>query len=107
VNELQRRWEAFRLRPFPKGHTGEEVEGVCLATLDTFAAGCIDSYTGAGQLDSERHEILESCYADIETVLPELSGEGREYFEELAWLAREVLTRLSNPGHESAEGEVE
>jgi len=73
--ELKYRWDAFCKRPFPSGYAGEEINGVCVASLDTFAAGCIDTFIGVQSLDCEKISILRKCRLELGHVLPVLEGE--------------------------------
>lgn len=91
MTELQRRWAAFHQRPFP-GLTGAEVpDRVDLVSLDSFAAGCVDSVAGGASLGPDHLAVLGRCREELEAVLPHLGGEARAYFAELAWLVREAL----------------
>lgn len=65
-------------------------------TLDTVISGCVTCFleTEAG-LDSQRVEILESCLADLNELLPDLADEAVPYFERLRALAGLVLEAQS------------
>ena len=92
MNEIEDMWQQFQTMPFPDGYAGEEIAGICLVSLDTFAAGCISTFVGCrGQLDAERTAILRQCMQELTTVLPELEGEAKSYFEYLAGLCQRVL----------------
>jgi hypothetical protein len=53
-------------------------------TLDTVIGGCVIYYLESAQgLDERRLDILESCLADLDALLPELEGEAAEYFQRL------------------------
>jgi hypothetical protein len=84
-------WRAFQLRGFPAGVAGTEIDGVCVTTVDTFAAGCLETYFDRGRLDQQRIGVLEECVGDLHRVLPHLTGEPSEYFGKLAALCRGVL----------------
>ena len=102
LNNIQKIWREFASRPFPEGCAGIEVQGIELASLDTFAAGCIDTFvSNNGCLDRERISILKQCAAEIEVVVPTLQGEAMDYFEQLQLLSQEVLRVVSktNGGH--------
>lgn len=90
---LHARWRQFAARPFPPGVAGTEIDGIDLAQVDTFAAGCISTYLHAVSLDSPSREILAECARDLDRALPALTGEVREYFEELAALTAAVLEK--------------
>ena len=85
-------WREHCAAPFPEGLAGEDVAGICLASLDTFTAGCIDAFLAhGGKLDSLRTAVLGLCYRDLSVVVSELEGEGQRYFTRLEKLARTVL----------------
>ena len=96
MKELRRRWQAFLNHPFPEGMAGLEVDGICVTTVDSFAAGCISTLFSSGSLDLERVIVLESCLTDLHRVLPSLSGEAADYFSELASLARLALREVKH-----------
>jgi hypothetical protein len=91
MSSLDARWQAFARRPYPERCAGDEVNGVCLASVDTFAAGCIVTFLTLSRLDSERLGVLAHCSEQLQRALPALSGEAAAYFTELAELARQVL----------------
>lgn len=95
-NNIQKIWREFASRPFPESCAGVEVRGIELASLDTFAAGCIDTFvSNNGRLDAEPISILKKCAEEIEVVVPMLDGEAMDYFEELQLLSHEVLRVVS------------
>ena len=97
LNNIQKIWQDFLSRPFPAGCAGSEVEGVELALLDTFAAGCIDTFVNDnGRLDADRISILKKCAEDLEIIIPRLEGEAIDYFEQLQLVSNEVLRVVSN-----------
>jgi hypothetical protein len=84
-------WQQHQGTPFPPGYGGEEVEGVDLVLIDTYASGCISSAIGNRRpLDIERARILKECIIDMEKVLPKLKGDAHEYFFDLHALATSV-----------------
>jgi hypothetical protein len=96
TNDLGKRWKIFEKLPFPPSCAGKEFDGVCLATVDTFAAGCISYFIDTGHLDAQRKKALDSCAADLAKALPSLQGEAKEYFTELACLVDTILSRQRN-----------
>ncbi len=87
-----RSWSAFVSLPFPDGCAGLETEGVCLVSLDTFAAGCVDTFVAnRGCLDPNRIAVLEQSAADLSRVLPKLEGDARAYFNRLNDMVVAVL----------------
>jgi hypothetical protein len=91
IESLQARWRSFVRRPFPRGCAANEVNGVCLPSTDSLAAGCIETFVSTDQLDAERTGVLRHCLADLQRAAPALAGEARAYFTELEALARLVL----------------
>jgi hypothetical protein len=92
-------WRDHCAVPFPKGLAGEEIAGICLVSLDTFAAGCIQTFLGyAGKLDDERLAVLDSCSRELAVVVPQLNGEGKDYFSRLEKLMRLVLETVRDRG---------
>jgi hypothetical protein len=95
MKSFEKIWQDFVSKPFPEGCRGVEVEGIELYSLETFAAGCIDTFIRNGDIDSERITALRRCAEEIEVVVPRLEGEAEEYFGQLELLSREVLRLAS------------
>lgn len=76
---------------FPEGFAGKDVNDICVTTLDTFAAGCIDTYVGDGRLDAKRIKVLNSCLEDLDLILPELYEYPKDYFLTLREICVEVV----------------
>ena len=93
--EIERAWNEHYFRPFPHECTGQEVDGVCLTSCDTFLAGCISYFVENGALDSERKDVVASVCADLERAMPRLSGKAREYFSELLVLGKALEVRAN------------
>ena len=99
LNNIQKVWQDFLSTPFPERCSGVEVAGIELASLDSFTAGCIDSFvSNDGQLDAERISILKKCARDIDLVVPMLEGEAIDYFEQLQLVSNEILRVVSKDG---------
>ena len=88
--ELRAAWAEFRSLPFPSGCAGEEVEGVCLATTDTFLAGCISYFIERGSLDAQRASVASRACADLERVLAQLPAHAHPYFSLLLSLGHAI-----------------
>jgi hypothetical protein len=85
-------WREHDAAPFPEGVAGLEVAGICVTSLDTFAAGCIQTYVDSGgRLDQERVAVLASCSRDFAVVVPQMTGEAKAYFARLEKLTSMVL----------------
>src|SRR5688500_3252541 len=93
--EIRAAWAEFRSLPFPSGCAGEEVEGVCLATTDTFLAGCVSYFIERGSLDAQRTSVVSRACADLERVLPQLPIHAHAYFSSLLSLGLAVKSRGS------------
>ncbi|HEY9402309.1 MAG TPA: hypothetical protein VIQ24_06425 [Pyrinomonadaceae bacterium] len=92
MSDIKKMWGDFQARPFPEDCAGASIEGVDLTSLDTFAAGCIDTFVERkGRLDSRRISILRKCSKELEVVVKNLNGEARSYFEQLQSLSEKVL----------------
>lgn len=89
---LETLWREHVQSPFPEGLAGQLVAGVCVVSLDTLAAGCIDTFLSrAGKLDHWRTALLGLCYHDLAVVAPELEGEMQRYIRRLEQLTRMIL----------------
>jgi len=87
-------WKAWRERPFPSEVSTFDTGEVDVVFVDTFAAGCLDTYFASGHLDDQRISVMEECVRDLHRTLPRLSGETSKYFAELAALCRRVLAAV-------------
>ena len=78
-------WIEHSQAKFPKGFGGVDVNGVCVTSLDTYAAGCISSYMKYERksIDLERFQVLQKCKSQLEEVLPHIDGEALDYFSRL------------------------
>jgi hypothetical protein len=93
--EIENAWNEHYFRGFPHECAGKEVDGVCLTSCDTFLAGCISYFVENGTLDSDRTNVVAGVCADLERVLPSLSGEASRYFSELLMLGRALEVRAN------------
>ncbi len=84
-------WRQFALVPFPDLVDRDEAIRLRLTTLDTFAAECISTYVDNGGLDRDGVRLLDSCSHDLQLMLPGLTGQPREYFDQLNDFAIGVL----------------
>jgi hypothetical protein len=84
-------WTAWRERPFPSEPPASSDLGFELASIDTYAAGCLDTFSRRGTLDDQRTSVLERCLRDLHTLLPQVPDSARDYFTELAELCRTAL----------------
>jgi hypothetical protein len=92
VSEIETMWNEWKAISFPSDYAGEDVEGICLVSLDTYTAGCIDTFVSRkGSLDAERISILRKCKKDLETVTNKLEGDAKFYFERLLQMTQRIL----------------
>ncbi|MEU9500004.1 hypothetical protein [Streptomyces sp. NPDC048196] len=86
---VARLWQEHLGADFPARLRGVELAGIDMVLLDANIAGCVSAWrNGEGSLDAERHRILRLCLADLNTVLPLLTGEDdHEYYGRLHRLA--------------------
>jgi hypothetical protein len=87
-------WTTWRRHEFPRGIAGTEIDGIDVTSVDSFAAGCIQTFFDRGTLDEKRISVLEGCIRDLQRALPQFSGPAEEYFGELLAIARAVLAGL-------------
>jgi hypothetical protein len=87
--DLQVLWDAHREAGWPLMATSREGE---LMTLDTVVSGCALYFFDSDEtLDPPRIDMLQTCLAEIDDLLPELSGESNDYFGRLRMLAELLL----------------
>jgi hypothetical protein len=84
-------WKAWRQRPFPSEVSASTELGFDLLSIDTFAAGCLDTFSKFGTLDEQRISALERCLGDLHPLLSQVPDSAGDYFAELANLCRRVL----------------
>ncbi len=81
MTDLRSMWVVHKDADWPRFSGPHEGE---LMTLDTVISGCVvyclENPVG---LDLQRVEMLGSCLADLDAILPELREDSREYFERL------------------------
>ncbi len=66
-------------------------------TLDTVVSGCALYFFDAEEiLDPPRIDMLQTCLAELDDLLPDLSGECMDYFSRLRRLA-ELLLKSTKP----------
>ena len=95
VSEVKIMWNEWKAIPFPSDYAGEDVEGICVISLDTFTAGCIDTFISRkGSLDSQRVSTLKKCKKDLEIVSNKLEGDAKLYFERLLLMTQKVLATV-------------
>jgi hypothetical protein len=95
LKEIRAMWDDWKAIPFPEGYSDEDVAGICVTSLDTFAAGCIDTFISSkGRLDSQRSSVLVQCKRDLEIVVKNLDGEAQVYFKNLLLISKRVLRVL-------------
>jgi hypothetical protein len=93
--ELEAAWNEHYFRGFPHEWAGKEVDGVCLTSCDTLLSGCISYFVENGALDPDRSTVVARVCADLERVMPRLSGEASSYFSELLMLGKALEVRAN------------
>ena len=93
--EIESAWNARYFRGFPRECVGVEVDGVCLTSCDTFLAGCISYFVENGTLDPQRTDVVARVCADLDRVMPSLSGDAHRYFSELLALGKALEVRAN------------
>lgn len=90
MHDLARIWATHKDAGWPHFSSPHEGE---LMTLDTVISGCVVYYLEQREgLDVQRVEILQSCLADLDALLPELPDEdSKAYFDRLKVLGQLVL----------------
>ncbi|MEP6887337.1 MAG: hypothetical protein ABI945_03345 [Nitrospirales bacterium] len=92
--DLHALWEVHREAGWPPMSTPREGE---LMTLDTVVSGCALYFFDAEEtLDPSRIDMLQTCLAELDDLLPDLSGECIDYFGRLRRLA-ELLVKSTTP----------
>jgi hypothetical protein len=92
VDEIRLMWDEWKQIPFPSEYGGKDVAGICVTSVDTFAAGCIDTFVSRnGRLDKRRITVLAKCKDDLEVVVNSLDRDALTYFTNLLLLSERVL----------------
>lgn len=95
MHDLASLWHVHREARWP---TFTSLHQGPLMTLDTVIGGCVTYYLESENgLDPQRVEILESCLADLNGLLPDLAAEVTPYFERLRTLATLLLDTHHRP----------
>ncbi len=96
MSETETMWNEWKAIPFPSDYSGKDVENICVVSLDSYTAGCIDTFIcRKGSLDAERISILKKCQKDLEIVTNKLEGNAKLYFEQLLQMAQKVLATVN------------
>ena len=91
-DKLDEVWQVHQSADWPQDLGSDEGQ---LMTLDTVIGGCMTYYFDEHDLDDQRVEILRDCMADLEGMVPELSGMATEYFRRLRFLGTTLLQDFS------------
>ena len=94
--DIKTAWSEFATLSVPMDGRIEETGRVCLATLDMFAAECISCFVDNGSLDRDGVRLLEGCSHDVQLILPGLTGQPREYFDQLNDFTIRVLNQVES-----------
>lgn len=100
-HDLKIRCRRFLDSPFPDSFIHEivendkmEIDGVCIFSINSIAAGCLTRYVDGNSTPSCIH-ILKSCRDDIRSILTKIPTGARPYMIELQWLIDRIIERLS------------
>ena len=77
--------------PFPS-ERGKEILGVDLVLIDSDTIGLTSRFLGSkGHLTKEEIKMLDSCFSDLNKIVPQLDKCEKQYFASLRQLAKEIL----------------
>ncbi len=80
-------------RPYPSAYR-TQIADADIELLDADVVGLASQYLEHGSLTQHQVAMMRGCLEDVERVLPQLSGEAREYFRGVRDLAAGVLARI-------------
>ena len=85
-------WKRHCSEPVPPRLVGKRVQGIEVTSLDTYIAGCIQTFMDRkGKLDLWRTAILGRCYRDVSVVAISLKGREKAYYKRLMILTGLIL----------------
>ena len=80
--------------PFPS-EWGKEVQGVDLVLIDTDIMELVSRFLDSrGQLTTDEINMLDSCFSDLDKILPQLDKNEKSYFDLLRQLAKNTLDSI-------------
>ena len=90
-------WMEHSQARFPKGYGGKDVNGICVTSLDSSAAGCIHSFMRSNTKDIslEHYQILQKSKDDLASILKSLDGEAFQYFSRLHDICSLIIVEAS------------
>ncbi len=90
-------WMEYSEALFPKGYGGKDVNGICVTSLDSNAAGCIHSYmkSDTNEISLEHHQILQRSKDDLAIILKYLDDESLQYFSRLHDICDLIIVEAS------------
>ena len=91
MEKIKKMWIDFVKMQFPNDYAGVHINNICVTSLDTYAAGCIDTYITSGILDNNMKKILLDCLIDLQSILPNLEGYSKDYFTKLKLVCEEIM----------------
>ena len=93
IEDIQQRWREHEALPFPRGMRGKMLGGVDLTLLQSnFARFVMTAIELNAPLGARSRGMLDDQRKILESILPQLEGEARIYFERLRGLAKDVST---------------
>jgi hypothetical protein len=100
-------WKENCSEPVPSRLVGKRIQGVEVTSLDTYVAGCIQTFIDRkGKLDLWRTAILGRCYRDVSVVAFALKGREKAYYKRLMILTGLVLQMIQLSVQSSSHGRV-
>src|SRR5688572_25728753 len=94
--DVENLWLEFYKLPFPSDLAEEKIKGIDLNSLDTFTAGCINTFIVEKTLDKNRIKVLENCQKELEIVVNNVNEEAKNYFNKLLYLTNQVLQKTNS-----------
>jgi hypothetical protein len=96
MDDIAKLYNEHLTTSFPN-RRGDEIVGIDLVLIDSNTAGLISSYINSrGHLSADDRRILNHCYSDLKTVVKELSGADKQYFDRLQNIAGLVIEKLKH-----------
>ncbi len=91
AQDFQKRWEEFEKRPFPDGHRSKTFQGRSLTLMFSEIGGYVLGFSQTQQLGGRQLMDANAISKILEEAIPELEGEGKEFFSDLHKLLQDLL----------------
>ncbi len=84
-------FDRLYIEPFPS-ERGKEILGVDLVLIYSDTMGLASCFMGSkGHLTTDEIKMLDSCFSDLNKIVPQLDKREKQYFASLRKLAKEIL----------------